>query len=526
MPDLLLATLNARYIHASLGLRCLLANLGELRPRAELREYTIQRPAIEIVEDLLQRRPRIVGLGVYIWNVVETTRVVALLKTLAPEVIVVLGGPEVSHETDAQEVVRRADYVITGPGEVSFRRLCAQLLADAGQEGISPCPSRRASSPILPGSRLHGSGAVVIAGESAPLSALEMPYREYLDTDIAHRVLYVEAARGCPFKCEFCLSALDKSSKPFELERFLDEMARLHARGARHFKFVDRTFNLNVKTGVRILEFFLERLDARLFLHFEVIPDHFPEALKAPVARFPPGSLQFEVGVQTFNPVTQALIARRQDDARTEANLRWLRQHSHAHLHADLIVGLPGEDMASFGRGFDRLLALGPHEIQVGLLKRLRGAPIARHDSAFGMRYSPMPPYDILANDLIDFASMRRLARFARYWDVFANSGRFPHALPLLLGETPFVRFLAFSDWLHARLGQTDALTLEARFEVLHAGLTTVFQVDVETVRQALAADHARSGSGGLPRYLRQTAVLRESGENRAARRQARHRPG
>lgn len=498
--SILLATLNARYIHASLGLRYLLANLGDLRSDAAIREYTIKRPALEIVEDLLNSKPRVVGFGVYIWNVVETTRVIAMLKAVAPEVTVVLGGPEVSHETAGQEIVGLADYVITGPGEVSFAQLCQQILA-----GTAPV-------------------AKIIAGEVRPLDQLVMPYREYSDEDIAHRFIYVEASRGCPFKCEFCLSALDKTAKPFELARFLDEMAALYARGVRHFKFVDRTFNLNVNTGVRILEFFLARLDDKLFLHFEVIPDHLPAALKTLIERFPPGSLQFEVGVQTFNPEVQALISRKQDNARTEDNLRWLRQHSQAHLHADLIIGLPGEDMESVGQGFERLVALGPHEIQVGILKRLRGAPIARHTESHGMRYNPLPPYEILATDCINFTTMRRLARFARYWDMVANSGRFTHALPLLLGDAPFARFLQFSDWLYAQTGMTGDLALDRLFRLLHEGLTALFEVDESALRAALETDFNRTGNLGMPRFLRAGAVSEPSGASgRAAERQGRH---
>jgi radical SAM superfamily enzyme YgiQ (UPF0313 family) len=499
MSAILLATLNARYIHASLGLRYLLANLGDLKPQATLHEYTIKRPALEIVEDLLNSQPQIIGFGVYIWNVIETTRVVAMLKAVAPEVMVVLGGPEVSHETAGQEIVGLADYVISGPGEVSFALLCQQILA-----GTAPAEK-------------------VIVGEVCPLDQLVLPYREYSDEDIAHRFIYVEASRGCPFKCEFCLSALDKTAKPFELERFLQEMAALHTRGVRHFKFVDRTFNLNVKTGVRILEFFLARLDDTLFLHFEVIPDHLPDALKTLITRFPPGSLQFEVGVQTFNPNVQALISRKQDNVSTEVNLRWLRQHSQAHLHVDLIIGLPGEDMESFGQGFDRLLALGPHEIQVGILKRLRGTPIVRHTKDYGMRYNPLPPYDILATDCIQFATLRRLARFARYWDMVANSGRFTHTLPLLLGDSPFARWLQCSDWLYAQTGMTGDLALDRLFRLLYEGSMALFEVEENTVRTALELDFNRTGNQGKPRFLRNRAASESVVSGRTAARQERH---
>jgi hypothetical protein len=502
MPDIVLATLNAKYIHASLGLRYLYANLGALRERAVIAEFTLDQRAPDIAEQLLAVGPRILGLGVYIWNAEQTTRLVATLKQVAPELVVVLGGPEVSYEQDDQVLVADADYVIAGQGDVAFAELCEQLLAGAS-------PAEKIIQPAPP-----------------PLASLQLPYRYYSDADIAHRLIYVEASRGCPFKCEFCLSALDKTAWPFDLDRFLAEMEILHARGARHFKFVDRTFNLNVNSSRRILQFFLERLSDDLFLHFEVIPDRLPDGLKELLAQFPPGSLQLEVGVQSFDPEVQALISRRQDNARTEANLRWLRQHSHAHIHADLIVGLPGEDLAGFGAGFDRLYALGPHEIQVGVLKRLRGAPISRHSEAFDLRFAAQPPYSILSTNRIDFPTLQQLTRFARYWDLIANSGRFANTLPLLLGDEPFARFLRLSDWLFGKTRQTHRIALPRLFELLHEALTGVFGLDAEQVLPALARDCAVHGFKGCPAFLHDwlrrldTAALDTP---RAPARQARH---
>jgi radical SAM superfamily enzyme YgiQ (UPF0313 family) len=230
-------------------------------------------------------------------------------------------------------------------------------------------------------------------------------------------------------------------------------------RGARHFKFVDRTFNLKAESSARFLQFFLDRIratpDDLPFLHFELIPDHLPEALKGLLVLFPPGVLQFEIGIQTFNTDVQRRISRRQDNSVAETNLRWLRQQTQAHLHVDLIAGLPGEDLASFAAGFDRLVALGPHEIQVGILKRLRGAPIVRHVESHGLRFNPDPPYNLLASETLDFATMQRLSRFARYWDLIANSGRFVRSSRLLLQAQPFARFLGWSDWLYAQTGKT-----------------------------------------------------------------------
>ncbi|QLI81604.1 B12-binding domain-containing radical SAM protein [Chitinibacter fontanus] len=439
--SIILSTLNARYTHASLGLRYLQANMGDLQPQTEIMEFVIGGKTTEFAERLLAKKPKIIGFGVYIWNVEETARLVALLKRVAPEVKIILGGPEVSYETAEQAIVKEADFVITGWGEVTLPDLCRQIL--------------NGPQPLM---KIH-------VGVQAKLDDLQLPYQLYTDDDIKNRTLYVEASRGCPFKCEFCLSALDKTAWPFELERFLAEMETLYQRGARLFKFVDRTFNLNIKTSLRIMQFFLDKIAAHpddpVFAHFEVVPDHLPEALRESILKFPPGALQFEIGIQSFNPEVQTLVSRKQNNDKAADNIRWLVEHSHAHMHVDLIAGLPGETVESFGAGFDHLYALRPHEIQFGILKRLRGTPIIRHTDEFAMKYDPFPPYTILANRDIDFTTMQRLVRFARYWDLVANSGRFAHTLPVMLGDAPFARFMAFSDWIYAHTDATHRIALD-----------------------------------------------------------------
>lgn len=492
-PRIVLATINARFIHASLGLRCLLANMDRhgrpgLRAQTQLCEFTLAQKPVLMAEQLLALRPQVIGLGVYIWNAVPSLQLVRLLKALAPGIKIVLGGPEVSHEVDQQEICRLADHVVTGWGDVSFPRLCRDLL-----DGPPPLMK-------------------VIAGEQPPLVELDLPYAEYSDRDLRERLLYVEASRGCPYRCEFCLSALDKTAWPFELQALLAELADLYERGARQFKFVDRTFNLRIEQARAILQFFIDRMRgpdgsmperSDVFVHFELVPDKLPDALKALIVQFPEGSLQFEVGIQSFNPQVQQRISRRQDNDLTEHNLRWLLAHSRAHVHADLIFGLPGESLDSFAQGFDRLYAIGPHEIQLGILKRLRGAPIARHTEAAGMVYDSEPPYAILRNDLLDFATVQRVERLARYWDLLANSGRFAQSLRLLLdGPSAFAAFLQWSDWLWARSGKTHEFSQEALVDLLHEHLVQVRALAAELVTQALLADYRASGARGKPRCL------------------------
>ncbi|HEY1628717.1 MAG TPA: radical SAM protein, partial [Tepidisphaeraceae bacterium] len=372
VSDIVLTTLNAKYAHAAFGLRYLMANLGELRGSAKLLEFDINQRPIDVLDAILAENPKIVGVGVYIWNAQVAEQLVMLLKRVRPDVIVILGGPEVSYEMDRQAICAAADYVITGEADLAFAEVCRNIL-----DGRRPLMKVIAAE--LPQFTPTPRTADDIRGFT------KLPYEFYDDRDIAHRVVYVEASRGCPFKCEFCLSSLDVPLRNVPLDDFLMAMQMLLDRGLRQFKFVDRTFNLNLHTSRSILEFFLERHEPGLFLHFEMIPDRLPEALRETIKQFPAGALQFEVGIQTFNDDVAQRISRRQDNARLEANLRFLHEETGVHVHADLIVGLPGEDVESFGRGFDRLVKLSPQEIQVGMLKRLRGTPIVRHDLEFGM---------------------------------------------------------------------------------------------------------------------------------------------
>jgi len=510
-PSVVLCTLNARYIHASLGLRYLLANMGTLRDVTVLREFTISRDPAQIVQALLDLlgpplagQRQVIGFGVYIWNVTQTAAVLRLLREQRPQLKFVLGGPEVSHEWEQQEIVGLAEHVITGWGDVSFPKLCQALL--------------HGPQPLMK----------VIAGEQPELNTLVLPYQEYSDADLAHRVLYVEASRGCPFKCAFCLSSLDKTAWAFDADRLLAELDALFTRGARTFKFVDRTFNLKIDASVRILQFFLERLERAgpggLFVHFEVIPDHLPERLRQMIAQFPAGVLQFEIGIQSFNPAVQQVISRRQDNDRTEANLRWLVAHAQAHLHADLIFGLPGEDLPSFARGFDRLHALGPHEIQLGVLKRLRGTPIGGLSTSHAMVYDSLPPYTVRQTASVSAQQVEAFIRLARYWDLVANSGRFRRSLVLLLGtgghvpvaqrasadlapspeeHSPFAAFWDFSAWLWAQGGQTSGITPEELVDRIFDYLHGVCGLDAAASREALLSDYQHSGARARPQSLR-----------------------
>jgi radical SAM superfamily enzyme YgiQ (UPF0313 family) len=508
MPEIVLTTLNAKYIHAAFGLRYLLANLNSLRPAACIVEFDINQKSVDIAEVLLARDPKIIGFGVYIWNVAPTTEVVAAIKRVRPDIRIILGGPEVSYETETQRIVELADFVITGEADLKFAELCRKILS--GEP-----PDKK-----------------VIPAELPDFSQLSLPYEFYDDQDIAHRVIYVEASRGCPFSCEFCLSSLDIPVRQVPLPSLLQELSALLKRGVKQFKFVDRTFNLNVNVSRAILEFLLQRYEPGCFFHFEMIPDRLPDPLREVLVKFPRGALQFEVGIQTFNEQVGTLIKRRQDYGRLEENLRFLRTETGVHIHADLIVGLPGESIESFATGFNRLVALGPQEIQVGILKRLRGTPIVRHDEEWQMIYNPHPPYEILQNKLIDFASMQKLRRFARYWDLVGNSGNFVETLPLIWAKSasPYTSFMHWSEWLHARVRRSDGIALSRLMELLFQYLSSETALDARQVAQTLWRDYQRGGRRDKPAFLKNVlpadtpVALQNAAPSDLPKRQARHR--
>jgi hypothetical protein len=244
--------------------------------------------------------------------------------------------------------------------------------------------------------------------------------------------------------------------------------------------------------------------------------------------------LQFEVGVQTFNEEVSARISRRQDNQKLAENLRFLRLETGVHVHADLIVGLPGEDLESFGRGFDRLVELGPQEIQVGILKRLRGTPIVRHDQQWGMVYSPHPPYEILQTAQMDFGTLHRMRRFSRFWDLIANSGNFRLTTPMIwssddVNGSPFQSFLGLSDWLYARVGRNHAIALTTLAQMLFEYLTVQSGRHPAAVAVAMWADYQAGGRPECPEFLKalippdQRSARKATLERVALRRQARH---
>jgi len=472
-----LTTLNSRFTHSAIGLRYIYANMQELQKNTSILEFSINDAIQTIAEKLLADAPSLIGIGVYIWNVSEVHELIHIIKKISPQTVIVLGGPEVTYEPFRVNL-DDADFIVQGEGDRAFYTLCKNIIEKKSPERIV-----KMSIPNL--------------------KEIALPYEYYTDEDIQNRYIYVEISRGCPFECEFCLSSMDEKVRAFNLDEILKEFERLWQRGARNFKFVDRTFNLNMKAANAILDFFLSK-EAPYFAHFEVIPDHFPTSLREKIKQFPHGALQLEIGIQTLNLEIANNISRQLKLDKIEENIAFLENETTAHIHLDLIVGLPGESLKSFGANLDKLMSISSCEIQIGILKKLSGTHIKRHDILFEMVYSDIPPYDILKNSELSFNDIQIMKRFARFWDLTYNSGNFKKSLPLLWKEASvYDNFYAFGIWIYEQTDSTWKISLSRLGELLFDYLTIEKKLNKQNVADSMLEDMMKLKGRAIPPYLK-----------------------
>jgi radical SAM superfamily enzyme YgiQ (UPF0313 family) len=480
LSSIILSTLNARYSHTSIALRYLYANLNELQEETKIMEFVINENIQTIAEKILDKNPKIVGFGVYIWNADDICKIVEVIKNVSPETIVVLGGPEVSY-LPLRVNFDLADFIIKGEAEISFYNLCKDILENKIIENR------------------------FIDGQMIDTKDIKLPYEYYDENDIRNRKIYIESSRGCPFKCEFCLSSIDKKVRYFDDKQILEQLEILWQKGVRDFKFMDRTFNLNMKYATQLLDFFLSK-EPPFFVHFEVIPDTFPKKLREKLEQFPAMSLQLEIGIQTLQKDIAKNIKRNLNIEKIKDNITFLENNTKAHMHLDLIVGLPNESLEQFADNLNNLYSISHSEIQIGILKKLSGTTLNRHDEVYGMVYSQKPPYDILKNNLLSFKQIQQMKRFSRFWDLVYNSGNFSQSIKLLFDDDfdIFNRFMNFSNWIYSRTQSTYKIGLDRLQNLMFEYLTNIYNFDEKLVAQSIMDDIIKVKGRKIPKFLQE----------------------
>ncbi|GAA3411039.1 B12-binding domain-containing radical SAM protein [Paenibacillus hodogayensis] len=463
--NVVVSSLNAKYIHTCLALRYLKAFCGDEFP-VEMAEYTIKDPVMNIVSDLYRRNPDVVGFSCYIWNIEETIRVIGMLKKIKPEVRIVLGGPEVSYDTEYwMKRVPEVDFIVMGEGEETFLHLLREIAGTRKYHFVFGIAYRNAA------------GEVCVNPGRPKLNLDEIPTAHRFAEDVpalANRVVYFETSRGCPFSCQFCLSSIEVGVRYFDIERTKADLLYLIDSGAKLIKFVDRTFNIKREYAMELFRFLIDNHRGCVF-QFEITADIMrPEVLDFLAEHAPAGVFRFEIGVQSTNDATNELVKRRQNFAKLTRTVTMVRDSGKIDQHLDLIAGLPEEDYASFRKTFNDVFDLGPEELQLGFLKMLRGTGL-RHDAAkYGYVYMDTAPYEILGNAILPFSDLMRIKRVEDVLEKYWNSHRLDRTVRYLIDrhfESAFDFFQLFGDYWEERGWQKIGHQLEDLFERLNAFL-------------------------------------------------------
>ena len=444
--NVVLSTLNSKFIHSSLALRYLKA-YGEAHGQAyDIVEYTINMPVLHILSDITEHDIDVLGFACYIWNIEMTLHVVDMVKAVRPDIKIVLGGPEVSFTAD--ELLERCpniDYIVQGEGEEAFHALVTAL--QLGNDGLNP---------VIPGVRGRRNGSILGSAEAVEvrdLSTIPFPYTEEDMKDLEHKIIYYESSRGCPFSCQYCLSGNKNTVRFFPQERTLEELQWFIDHGVKQVKFVDRTFNCAPKHHRPLMEF-MRDTETDMNYHLEMEPELMTDWETNILCETPPGRIQIEVGVQSTHKKTLDAINRYNDWPYIQKSIRPIIQAGRTHVHMDLIVGLPHEDFNRFGQSFNDLFSLQPHALQIGFLKLLKGSGVRRMRE-YKYVADPLAPYEVLSTHVLPYDDVRFLKYLEDVFERFYNSERFRTTFAyigqqLIHGETD--AFSYFCDMTRAWL--------------------------------------------------------------------------
>lgn len=432
----LLVAVNAKYIHSNPAVYSLKRFAGEYTDAVEIAEYTINNRMEDILEDIYRRKPDAIGFSCYIWNIGMVEKLMGELHKLLPQLPVFLGGPEVTY--DADKLLRKYPYltgIFIGEGEATFAQV-VKYYVKKNPESLEDIPGLMLRSGMTP--------------ERKPLNLTDVPFLYDDMAPFTHRIIYYETQRGCPFRCSYCLSSIDKTVRFRDIEVVKRELAFFLEKKVKQVKFVDRTFNCNHDHAMAVWQYLYEHDNGVTNFHFEIAGDILREDEIALVAKMRPGLVQFEIGVQSTNTDTLREIRRVMDIEKLKQVVAALKAAHNVHIHLDLIAGLPYEDYDSFARSFDDVYAMEPEQLQLGFLKVLKGSYMAEMAESYGLVYTDYAPYEVLYTNWLSFTEICRLKRIEEMVEIYYNSGQFAHSLPVMIadfGQGAFAFYEALADF-------------------------------------------------------------------------------
>jgi radical SAM superfamily enzyme YgiQ (UPF0313 family) len=421
----LLISINAKYIHTNNAVRLLKANCDF---DIDILEYTIKDSIEDIIKDIQVLTPDIIGFSAYIWNINIITEIIDNLSLDGSKIVV--GGPEVSYESMYFMRNHPIDYIIKGEGEIAFNILLDTL---KNNKEISSVPSLTYWNK----GKLHSNPIQ----EIKDLNQLNLPY--YFNEDAKHipsKISYIESSRGCPYKCSYCLSSLEKTVRFFDTSKVKEAILYLMLNGAKTIKFLDRTFNANRNT-LDLLNFIIANNNGKTVFQFEITGDILdPNIINYLNENAPKGLFRFEIGIQSVNYETNTLVDRHQDNEKLFRNIKLIQDKEVIDLHLDLIAGLPKEDLDSFKNTFDTVFKLGAKELQLGFLKMLRGTKIRIEADKYGYEYEQKAPYEIIKNNSLSKNDIERIHIVEHMLEIHHNKGYFRNGMLeiLLKQDSPF----------------------------------------------------------------------------------------
>jgi anaerobic magnesium-protoporphyrin IX monomethyl ester cyclase len=482
--NIICATLNAKYIHTNIAIRYLKA-YAEPEFDVALAEYTIKDPIINIVSDLMQKAPEVIGFSCYIWNIEETIKAIKMIKKINPSIQIIVGGPEVTYDVhEWMEEVKEFDFIVIGEGEKTFKQLLVEL---AGTKDFDS----------VPGIAYRKEGKVKIIPQRNKLDLKELPSPHRFAEDISHlskRVIYIETSRGCPFSCQFCLSSIEVGVRYFDREKVKNDIRYLMANGARTIKFVDRTFNISRSYAMEMFQFLIDEHVPGTVFQFEITADIMrPEVIEFLNNNAPAGLFRFEIGVQSTNDETNELVMRRQNFEKLKRTVTMVKEGGKIDQHLDLIAGLPEEDYTSFKRTFNDVFAMRPEELQLGFLKMLRGTGLRLRASDHGYVYMDHSPYEILGNNVLPFADIIRIKQVEDVLEKYWNDHRMDQTIEYLVTRvfpTPFDFFQDFGAFWEKQGWSRIGHQLEDLFRRLHQFLKERKIEDLSVIEGLMKYDY------------------------------------